>query len=552
MASTVTAADGTYSFTSISPGTGYRVRFRPSANGAIFGYPVPNESAAAFTNGQVDSASNPAGANIIDGTLNSLKLIAGNNYVQQSLPVDPSGVVYDSITRVPVNGATVRITGTGGFDPDTHLVGGAANATQVTGANGYYEFLLLAGAPLATYTLTVTTPPGYVPGVSAIIPLAAGSYTPVGLPPPPNVEIQTQPQPPTGVQVTTYYLSFILSGASKGVVNNHIPIDPILGGAIITTKTTPLVNVKRGDLVPYTITMTNTLSAIIPNIDARDLMPPGFKYRTGSGTLNGVRTEPLVAGRELTWHNLTFTAAEKKTFLLILVVGSGVSEGEYTNQAYAINNIVNMTVSNIATATVRVVPDPTFDCSEIIGKVFDDKNVNGYQDEGEPGIANVRLATARGLVVTTDAEGRFHIPCPQIPNENRGSNFILKLDDRTLPSGYRITTENPRIVRLTRGKMTKMNFGATVHRVIRIDVNDAAFEKDGIKLQTEWQKKIEELETQLRERATVVRIAYLMGTDSKKLVEKRIKTIHDMLQVLWKKSKDCPPLVFEEEISEIR
>ena len=77
----------------------------------------------------------------------------------------------------------------------------------------------------------------------------------------------------------------------------------------------------------------------------------------------------------------------------------------------------------------------------------------------------MRLATPRGLLVTTDAEGRFHVPCPDIPNADRGSNFVMKLDDRTLPSGYRLTTENPRDVRITRGKLVKLNFGATIHRV---------------------------------------------------------------------------------------
>ncbi len=53
----------------------------------------------------------------------------------------------------------------------------------------------------------------------------------------------------------------------------------------------------------------------------------------------------------------------------------------------------------------------------------------------------------------------------------------MKLDERTLPSGYRITTENPRSVRLTRGKMTKLNFGVAIHRVVRVEVSsDAAFE----------------------------------------------------------------------------
>ena len=93
----------------------------------------------------------------------------------------------------------------------------------------------------------------------------------------------------------------------------------------------------------------------------------------------------------------------------------------------------------------------------------------------EPGIPGVRMATPNGLLITSDAEGRFHVPCPMVPNPDRGSNFIMKLDARSLPSGFRVTTENPRDVRLTRGKLVKLNFGATVHRVVRVELSGAAF-----------------------------------------------------------------------------
>ena len=36
-----------------------------------------------------------------------------------------------------------------------------------------------------------------------------------------------------------------------------------------------------------------------------------------------------------------------------------------------------------------------------------------------------------------------------IPKEGTGSNLVLKLDDRTLPSGYRTTSENPAAERAT-------------------------------------------------------------------------------------------------------
>jgi hypothetical protein len=100
-----------------------------------------------------------------------------------------------------------------------------------------------------------------------------------------------------------------------------------------------------------------------------------------------------------------------------------------------------------------------FDCSELLGKVFEDTNRNGYQDEGEPGVPAVRLATVNGQLVTTDGFGRYHIACAAVPDARIGSNFVLKLDTRTLPLGWDVTSDNPRSIRLTRGKFGELNFG---------------------------------------------------------------------------------------------
>ncbi|MGZ3159934.1 MAG: SdrD B-like domain-containing protein, partial [Burkholderiaceae bacterium] len=219
---------------------------------------------------------------------------------------------------------------------------------------------------------------------------------------------------------------------------------------------------------------------------------------------------------------------------------------------WANNSIVSTRVSNIATAAVRVVPDPTFDCSDIIGKVFDDKNANGYQDQGEPGIANVRLATARGLLVTTDAEGRFHVACADIPQADHGSNFVMKLDERTLPSGYRLTTENPRDVRVTRGKMAKLNFGATVHRVVRLELTSAAFIANSIELQPQWATQLQALPNQLKSRPSVLRISYAVGKTEDTFARKRLDAVAEKFRTLWqqfeKKEEKRHPLVIETEL----
>jgi uncharacterized repeat protein (TIGR01451 family) len=497
---------------------------------------------------QPDSGDGRGQVDAFDATIRNITLNAADLVIEQNLPLDPSGVVYDALTRLPINGAVVKLVGPAGFDPATQLT--TATDTQTVSTDGYYEFWLQGTYPTGVYTLQVTSPPGYLQGASNYLPACNGPLTVNATPDPGLVQASNTAPPlsvtqaldpaacvgmvPGGAQTTQYYYSFVITnGGSAQILNNHIPLDPVQQGAIMMTKTSPMVNVSRGDLVPYTITATNTLAASLPAVIIRDQIPPGFKYRTGSASVNGVATEPVVSGRLLTWPNQNFTAGEKKVVRLILTVGAGVGDGEYVNQTWSNSNVGNFILSNIATATVRVVPDPTFDCPDIIGKVFDDQNANGYQDDGEPGIPHVRVVTARGLLVTTDAEGRFHVPCPAIPNADRGSNFVMKLDTRTLPSGYRVTTENPRDVRITRGKVVKLNFGATIHRVVRVELSDDAFEAGKETLLPQWQEQLDRLTEQLREKPSVVRLGYTPGKDAPELVSKRQQAIQAAIKQRW-------------------
>lgn len=347
------------------------------------------------------------------------------------------------------------------------------------------------------------------------------------------------------------------SGSEDDVTSNNTATssDPCGSSSIVATKTTPSVNVSAGDLVPYSVTFTNGSSSSISSIVLQDQVPPGFKYKAGSatigactGTSTATASEPVVAGRLLSWSGQSFTGNECKRIRMLLVVGSGVGVGDYINQTWAEQN--NVVFSNVASATVRVVPDPTFDCSDIIGKVFDDKNANGYHDQSEPGVANVRVVTVNGLLVKTDHEGRFHVACSDIPQAERGSNFIMKLDERSLPSGYRVTTENPRVVRTTRGKMTKLNFGAAIHRVVRVDLMDAAFETDKPEPTAALAEALKKLPETLKEKPSVVRLAYRVGQDGADLARDRVQAIRKQVEKDWKDLECCYTLHFEEEFIE--
>jgi hypothetical protein len=212
----------------------------------------------------------------------------------------------------------------------------------------------------------------------------------------------------------------------------------------------------------------------------------------------------------------------------------------------AYNALTNGLISNVASATVRITADPTFDCPDLIGKIFDDANANGIEDAGEKGIAGVRLVTAQGLLVTTDSQGRYHIVCPMLPDATLGSNFIVKVDERTLPSGYRLTTDNPETVRLTAGKISKLNFGATIHHVVRIEVSDAAFDAQTVRGPT--LQRIDTLVASLKPQPYIVRLAYAAGNEPNSLIDARLHALQSALQTIWQAHERRDALRTEQEI----
>jgi len=314
------------------------------------------------------------------------------------------------------------------------------------------------------------------------------------------------------------------------------------------TKVSPRRDVAFGDLVPYTITVTNTEDLPRVDLDIIDFLPPGFKYVDGSARLNGQEITTDLNGRELVIEDQDFAANETKTLQVTLVVGAGVGEGTYTNQAF-VRDPLGDEVSDRGQAVVRVSPSPLFDCAELIGKVFDDKNQNGYQDDDEPGMAGVRLATAKGLLVTTDQHGRYHITCAAIPNGKIGSNFILKLDERTLPTGYRMTTENPRVVRLTRGKMTKANFGTSVKRVVTLDLADEAFIPGEVSLKPETAASLDKLILALRGEESILRLNYHAQTQAQsEKAGDRLSAVSQHLEDIWEVAGCCYTLKIEQKL----
>ncbi|PYR20155.1 MAG: hypothetical protein DMF98_23935 [Acidobacteria bacterium] len=563
--SLVTDANGDYRIIGVEPndttGVRYELRFRApgaGANTAMLGRGV-----SPFTNGlqRISDIVVPSGANL-----------QGLN-----LAIHPNGVVYNSMARTPVVGATLTLLDARSASPlPAGCFDDAAQQGQITLADGYYKFDINFSDPACPsggdYLIGVTAPAAtsYVAGYSQIIPPTSNASTAAfSVPACPGstadaiagtalfCEVQPSEFAPAASVAprsagTTYYVHLMLDGSqilgSSQIFNNHIPLDPQLLGAITISKTTSAVNVSRGQLVPYTITANNHSGQLLSDVSIVDRLPAGFSYIKDSALLDGVPTEPAVVGRTLSWNGLVIAGNQVRTVKVLLAVGAGVTEGEYVNRAQALFGVSGSAMSGEATATVRLVPDPTFDCTDVMGKVFNDKNRNGRQDDGEEGLAGVRVVTPTGLQAATDQYGRYHITCAIVPNESRGSNFVLKLDDRTLPSGYRMTTDQVQIQRATSGKALQVNFGASIHRVVSIDLLDAAFEPGKTEIRVQWKPRLNVLVEELRKAPAVLRLSYVADTEDAALVKQRVEAFKRLLTEAWGAANSSDVLTIEPEV----
>jgi uncharacterized repeat protein (TIGR01451 family) len=305
----------------------------------------------------------------------------------------------------------------------------------------------------------------------------------------------------------------------------------------VLTKSAGRSEIRRGEQVPYTITATN-LSA--GTFDITDIMPSGFDFVSGTATVNGAAVTPTQSGNTLSFANLTPNAQGRIIVKLSLLSSTSLSTGEFINRARLYDHSTGTQLAE-ARASVRIKEEHVFDCGEIIGRVFDDANNNGYLDDGEVGLPGVRVVTVKGLLVTTDKYGRFHVTCADVPNAQIGSNFLMKLDPRTLPAGYALTTENPRDVRLTRGKITKLNFGASKQRAVALDLTRDAFNGNSIELKPKFATGIDRLVTILGQSRGALTITYRCGQHAP-IADDRVGAVEDLIQSKWKQEGGNKPL----------
>jgi len=461
--SATTGSDGKYLIQNMLPGTTYQVQFKTPAGLAVVNTPYNQSSQTQNGNqstGTTQSMLSNASGQVIANNITQVSLYLGDNTLDQNLPVDPSGVVYDSVTRKPIAGAVVTLYGPDGAQVDPKWVLQAA--TQITtDASGVYQFDLLAGAPDGTYRLQVDPP---AQGYAVSPALLGGVGKPQGVLTPPTgqayVLIQPNAAPPgaavTGVAAlgsvgTQYYLQFklTLSGGvsvqSAGVLHNHIPLDPLVAGSILVSKTGDKTVAEVGDSLRYVINIRNTTNITIPGVTLEDFMPAGFRLIAGTARLNGAAmAEPSGGvGPNLVFAIGNLPANTNYELAYSVRLGVGSQQGTGINKAQAVFiGSTGRVVSNLATFKTTVQGGVLGNEGCIVGKVYLDCDGDGVQSNvggsNELGIPGVRLVLLDGSYVITDSEGKYSL-CGVQPQTH-----VVKVDNTTMPKGSRLVPSSNR------------------------------------------------------------------------------------------------------------
>ena len=104
------------------------------------------------------------------------------------------------------------------------------------------------------------------------------------------------------------------------------------------------------------------------------------------------------------------------------------------------------------------------------------------------------------------------------------------------------------VQRATRGKSLRINFGASIHRIVGLDVADAVFEPGTTEMRSQWRPRIDLLLQELQNGPAVLRLSYVADVESEALVERRLDTLKQQIMTAWEDLNCCYELVVEPEI----
>lgn len=369
----------------------------------------------------------------------------GSDSTAAAALVDPFGILFDSTSGLPVNGASITLCDASLELPPLSPFTKCTKEARVSGDDG-----------LSSYPSTIVSGGSVADGSGKLYTFPAGSYrfpyvdpgvyryyikTPAGYIVPSTVDtatIQTLPGAP-----------FVLVAGSRGeqfplnpgpAIQIDVPLDPVAKDLWVT-KTAGRDLVAPGEFITFDLSVTNASKAV-PALDVRlvDAMPPGFRLRRGSVTVGGLTApDPYISGdgRNVIFSVGTLAPEAVYSVRFVAEITAGAPIGTATNLGFA--SAAGGASSNIAKAAVKVRDDMLRTRNILMGRVTTGScPVNG--EEPKDGLPDVRVYLEDGSFVVSDKEGLFHF------EGVKPGLHVVQMDLDSLPEGYAAVpcTENSR------------------------------------------------------------------------------------------------------------
>ncbi|MEA5598744.1 hypothetical protein [Rivularia sp. UHCC 0363] len=236
------------------------------------------------------------------------------------------------------------------------------------------------------------------------------------------------------------------------------------------TKTGDRATAEPGETVIYRLSLRNTGDSGLDNLVVTDQFPIGFKFLPES-VRGQIGDEPVAVTTEANGSNVTFRTnanipidgviniAYAAKLTPDAVRGSGRNSATVNAQRDDNDFAVK---DGPATHLLRIRPGITSNCGTIIGRVFVDKNFDGEQQAGEPGVPNAVIFLENGNRISTDPNGLYSVK-NVLPGKHTGVLDLQSLPGYTLAPNVKFKERNSqsRLVNLEPGGMVRMNFAVT-------------------------------------------------------------------------------------------
>ncbi|MEO6919839.1 MAG: hypothetical protein ABI171_12635 [Collimonas sp.] len=228
--------------------------------------------------------------------------------------------------------------------------------------------------------------------------------------------------------------------------SNHCSNDAtsiISATVLVVVETTTKKEAELGDLVTYTVNVTNTGDAAVAKPNIVIDLPNGFRAVGNSTHVSGATLvkQDGSPGPVLTTVVDVINPHSSVTATTRVRLGVGAMNGDGVSRATATcpgNSKVNC--ANQAQVKVRVTGGVFTNDACVVGMIFVDCNGNQIKDKEELGIPGVRLYVEDGTFLISDVEGKYSY-CGLSPRTH-----VLKVDQTTLPRGSRLVVSSNRNV----------------------------------------------------------------------------------------------------------